>query len=189
MSKLQVSGFKIQDKKGQMLIEAVIALSVLTVGFLGMFALLSESLGLNRVISDNYIGTYLAGEGIEVVKNIIDHNTILRAGGAAIPWNNGLGGDGCYEVSYDTQSLSQPFVSGNCGVAAAMASAHNLLFQPGQNLYSYSGSQATNFKRLVRVQLVGADAVKVNSVVSWVTRGGGAFSVDAEDHFFNWAPI
>ncbi len=172
-----------------MLIEAVVALSVLTIGFLGMFALLSESLGLNRVISDNYIATYLAGEGIEVVKNIIDRNTILRASGVAIPWNNGLRGDGCYEVSYDTQSLPLPLVSGDCNISAAMASAHNLLFQPGQNLYSYSGSQPTNFKRLIRIQFVGADAVKVNSVVSWTTRGGGVFNIDVEDHFFNWAPI
>jgi hypothetical protein len=188
MYKFQIPNIKLQDKKGQMLVEAVVALSVLTVGFLGMFALLSQSLGLNRLISDNYVGTYLAGEGIEVVKNIIDHNTILRAQGAAIPWNNGLGGDGCYEVSYDTQSLPQPLISGNCNVSAAMAYARNLSFQPGKNLYSYSGSQPTNFKRVIRIQFVGADSVKVNSVVSWTTRGG-VFNVDVEDHFFNWAPI
>ena len=98
---LQNSGFKSGSRTGQILIEAIIALSALTIGFLGILALLSSSLSLNRVISDNYTATYLAAEGIEVVKNAIDRNYILQAGGSLVPWNNNLS-EGTYEVEYDS---------------------------------------------------------------------------------------
>ena len=41
-----------------------------------MLSLLSNSIALNRVVNDQFIANYLAMEGIEVVKNIVDGNII-----------------------------------------------------------------------------------------------------------------
>ncbi|MEK7182766.1 MAG: prepilin-type N-terminal cleavage/methylation domain-containing protein, partial [Patescibacteria group bacterium] len=57
---------------GQTLVELMIAMSVMSVGLLGVFAVLSQSLGLNRVVANQYVAANLAAEGIEVVKNIAD---------------------------------------------------------------------------------------------------------------------
>ncbi len=81
------------SENGQSLIETVVALSVLVVGLLGIVVLLNNSLGLNRVTADNYTATYLAAEGIEVIKNLIDANIIARC-----PWNSGFTA-GSFEVA------------------------------------------------------------------------------------------
>ena len=149
------------------------AISVLTIGFLGVVTLLSKALGLNRVVADNYIGTYLAAEGIEVAKNILDTNLIQKTS-----WSQGFS-DGDYEVDYQSTAL-QPYQD------------RTLSFDGGTGHYAYQeGYTPTSYKRKVTVKLI-ADAgvqvneIQVNSEVSWITRGGGTFSINLEDHFFNW---
>ena len=62
----------IKQKKGQSLVEILIAVSILVVAILGTLALLNRALGLNRVVAEHYTATYLAAEGLELVKNLFD---------------------------------------------------------------------------------------------------------------------
>jgi hypothetical protein len=158
---------KHSHSRGQALVEAIIAVGVLLVGFMGVFTLLSQSLGLNRVVADNYTATYLAMEGIEIVKNLIDSNAI-----ATRPWTTGLS-DGDYEIQYDSTSLGA-------------AQNRNLSYDPNQKLFGYNGSKTTAFKRTVTLARVNANELRVTSKVDWTTRGGGTFTVNLEDHFYNW---
>ena len=66
--------FHPSPRGGQSLIEVMVAVTALTVSFLGISSLLSQSLALNRVISNEATATYLASEGIEIAKNLIDHD-------------------------------------------------------------------------------------------------------------------
>ncbi len=155
--------------RGQALVESIVALSVLVVGLLGIITLLSQSLGLNRSVSDNYAATYLATEGIEVVKSIIDMNQIQ---GRA--WDSGLN-DGTYEVVYTSTSL--------------MSNQDRFLrYDPATNLYSYGGSQQTPFKRTVTITHVSGSELRVVARTTWTTRGAGSFEIVLEDHFFKWRP-
>ncbi len=158
-----------RNNSGQAIVEALVAISALTVGFLGIFTLLSQSFGLNRVVSDNYVGNYLASEGVEVVKNLIDANTINSR-----TWNSGLT-DGTYEVEYSSDALEAN-------------QSRFLAFDPTTDLYSYSGTQTTPFKRAITLQNISPDQLKVVSQVSWTDRGGGTFNVTLEDHFYHWRP-
>lgn len=160
---------KFSRKSGQALVESIVALSVLTMGLLGIITLLSQSLGLNRSVSDNYTATYLGTEGIEVVKSIIDANQIQ---GRA--WNEGLM-NGAYEVTYDSVSLTSN-------------QDRFLRYEPATNLYSYAGSQATTLKRTVTIERISGDELRVLSRVTWTTRGAGSFDIVLEDHFFDWRP-
>ena len=56
----------------------MVAITVLTVGFLGISSLLSQSLALNRVTTNEITATYLASEGIEIAKNLIDHDVYAQ---------------------------------------------------------------------------------------------------------------
>lgn len=158
------------NRDGQLLVESLIAISLLVVGFLGIFSLLSRSISLSRVAADNYTATYLAAEGIEVARNIADANA-LRPG---TPWNSGFD-PGDHEVEYNSISLNPN-------------QDRFLLFDPGNNTYSYSGTSNTNFKRVIKISWVGSPVyeIQVNSIVSWTTLGGGSFKVNLEDHFLNW---
>lgn len=165
--KLALNMFKIN--KGQLLIESMIGISIAVVGLLGVLTLLSRSISLNRVVSNQFVGNYLAAEGIEITKNIIDSNIIKGN-----PWNQGFS-SGSFEADYNSLSLGQN-------------QNRRLLFDSINNLYSYQGGDQTSFVRTISVQLISSEEIKVNSIVEWTTRGGGNFKVDLEDHFFNWRP-
>ena len=169
---------------GQVLVESLVALSILTTGFLGMLTLLSRSIGLNRVVSDNYAATYLAGEGIEVVKNLLDADVLQGR-----TWADGVCSwtTSAFELDYAT-TLDMPpdsLPSRRLG-GAEMVSGRPLLYDPNQ-LYQYAAGRQTPFYRTVRATCL-TDEVVVNSVVNWTSRGGGTFTVNLEDHFLNWRP-
>jgi len=155
-------------KKGQLLIEAGIAISILVIGLLGIFGLLSRSLSLNNVVSSQYIASNLASEGIEVVKNLIDANIVQFK-----PWNQGIN-TGSYEVVFDSLALNPN-------------QDRFLKFDSSDNTYNYQNGQPTFFKRVIEIENIGADETKVNSKVNWQIKGG-SYSVNLEDHFFNWRP-
>ena len=152
------------------MVEAMVALGVITVGLLGMLELLSNSLSLNRVAADQYTGTYIASEGIEIIKNLIDKNVI-----AGVPWNTGFS-NGFYEADYTNVSLPlAPFGAGRfINVDSTTGS------------YGYGAGMTTTYKRSIEIALIGADEIRVNSLVTWSSRGAASFSVNVEDRFFNW---
>lgn len=156
--------------RGQLLIEAMIAISVMVVGLLGIFSLISQSLGLYRVAYEEYIAVNLAAEGVEVVKSMIDANIIL----GGVPWNQGLASDGDFGVQYDSQSLDLTLQS------------KNLLYDASTGLYNYTQGTPTNFRRVVTVKNVSPDEIQVNSTVTWKSKGALSLSINLEDHFFNW---
>ncbi len=160
-------------RKGQALVEAIVALSVLLVGFLSLISLLNNSLGLSRVVVENYIATYLAAEGIEYVKNVIDNNTLNNN-----PWNQSLANDGYYELIYNNGVFQLNGIQ-------STSSLSNLKFDSNSNSYNNNSGQDTPFKRYIQIQNKSANEIVVNSVVFWTSRGGGKLEVNLEDHFFN----
>ena len=169
---------KISLRRGQTLIEALIALSVITMGFLGIMALLSKSFFYNRTITDRLTASYLASEGVEIAKNLIDHDGYAKLG-----WGNcfagHMNGGGVGDFAFDDTSV-------DC--TAAYASNMRLQLDPTTHAYTYqttAGSVATAFSRDVRVALVG-DEITVASIVTWDTGPLTSQSVRLEDHFYKW---
>jgi hypothetical protein len=158
---------------GQALVESMIALGALTIGFLGVMGLLSRSISVFRVTADQYTGSYLASEGIEIVKNLIDARTIRGQ-----TWGLGIENKE-YEIDYTTDWDANPPREFN---------GTKLNYDPVSHLYGYAAPQATSFVRKIHIRRPSADEIAVNSIVSWTTRGGGQFEVDVENHFYNWRP-
>lgn len=170
-------------KTGQSIIEAVVAISILTTGFLGIMALLSRSFFLNRITADELTATYLASEGIEIIKNILDHdiytpgNTWGTCGGACA--------DGTYIADYTTGSSEeeQPLA------LIAVCPGPYLHVDPVTHLYSYTGGVTTNFQRCLRITHGSlGNEVTVNAIVTWSTGSLTSQSLNLEDHFYNWHP-
>src|SRR3989339_1915766 len=148
---------------GFLLVEAVVSMSVLTVGVLGIFALMSQSIKLTRTINDQYVATYLAAEGVEVVKNILDSNALTDPGA----WNaGGFDAAACYELDYATDDLGSA-LSASCSGSGATS----LLFDG--SVYGYAGGTASGFSRTVQINPImdGAQiGVRVRSTVRWAGR-------------------
>lgn len=162
--------------KGYLLIEAMVAMTVLTTSVLGIFALMSQSIKLTRVIDDQYVATYLAAEGIEITKNLLDANTAAINTGR--PWNDlGFSASGCYEVDISTQQLdTAPAVACPDGGAT-------LLRLSAQSVYQYGAGTQTNYTRTISVEPIDVIGVRIVSTVKWA---GGESAVSLEDKFYNW---
>jgi Tfp pilus assembly protein PilV len=163
---------KEKSRKGQSLIEAMVALGVLTTGFLGIISILSKSFFYERTISDTMTATYLASEGIEVVKNIIDNATLNSK-----TWESCFS-NGDYEVDYTSK----------CGNLKTYNTSDYLSFDSNTGLYFYdSASTKTNFLRDVKINING-DEIIIDSTVNWNSGILTNQSITMEDHFYNWQP-
>lgn len=152
------------------MVEALVAMTIIVVGLLGIFALLSRSLNLNRVVANQYVGANLAAEGIELVKNLIDRNVMQ-----GLPFNNGS----CLTVGDHSMDYNDTHVSG-CGYRDSV-----LLFDQNGH-YTYDQGESTTFRRTLAISQPAPDEIKVTSRVTWINRGDEQFEIVLEDHFFNW---
>ena len=172
--------FDTRLKKGQSLIEAMVALGVLTIGFFGIISLLSKSFFYGRDVSDTMKATYLASEGIETTKNLIDHDVTvaLEGGDEGFGWCFiGRGTD--FEMDYATTCANLNQYSGQY-----------ILFDSASHLYGYAPSLSTvptNFLRKIRVVISpDKNEITVNSIVTWSTGPITDQSINVEDEFYNW---
>lgn len=159
---------KFQNAHGYILVEALVAITIVVVGLLGIFSLLSRSLSLNRVVADRFVAAYLAAEGIELVKNIIDNNIL-----AGRPWNAGLS-PGEYEADFHDDALQSN-------------QQRALKFDSATGAYGYREPTPSLIRRVIST-VVSPDGnqITVGSRVNWTTRGGGKFNINLEEHLFNW---
>lgn len=164
-----------KKRAGQSLIEVMMAITMLTVGFLGISSLLSRSLALNRVTANNVTATYLASEGIEIAKNLIDHDVYsVNDSNWGACFSNPHPPD--FEFDYTTIA---------CNALAAYSPSHYLLYDASTHLYGYETGTITNFTRMMRV-VINGDEITVNAVVYWTGLDGAQGNINLEDHFYKW---
>lgn len=177
------------DQGGLALVESLVAMSVLMVGLVAIMSLVSRSLSANRVIEDQYIASYLAAEGIEVIKNLVDSNKIR-----GLPWTTGVS-PGTYGVDFETVwnlACAGPKPNGPCSCPGG--NCRQLTFNAAAGLYEYIATGVPpdpfeqKFNRALTINQISADEMQVIATVSWVSRGGGTFSLSVYDHFFDWRP-
>ena len=185
----------IHSRRGQTLIEGLVALSILTTGFVGIVGLLTKSFQLNRTTTNDTQATYLASEGIEIAKNIIDHDVYygFRQSSSTYDWECSFGltpgQTADYALAYDT-------TPSNCSSPPLVSSVGDkLYFNASNTLYSYNNFYTpTSFTRDVYVSVPAGsipagteNELDVRSVVTW-SDGSLSDTITLEDHFYNWHP-
>lgn len=161
-------------ERGSLMIEALVAITLVMVGLLGIFSLITRSLGMNKDVHDRFVAANLASEGIEVVKNIID--TDVAAGKF---WNSTIQPGNTYAVEYDTTAGSIG------GMGAYVATPLNV--DPSTGLYSYTyATQQSPFTRAVRAKNPATGGgIEIDSVVTWTVNGKDT-TVELSDTFTPW---
>ncbi len=159
-------------RQGQMIIEATVSVSIMIVGLLGIFVLVSRSLNMYHTAAQGYVAANLAAEGIEVTKNILDTN-ILKGG---VAWNYGFNDRSYYGIQYNSKDMA--LVSGNPN--------NTLLYDSATGLYSYDTGNKTVYKRTVVINNISQNEIQVNSIVTYTINTGATLNVNVEDHFYNW---
>jgi hypothetical protein len=188
------------DKKGQGLLETIIALGVIVSGIVGMLSLAISNQASSAESAERLIASHLAREGIEVIRNKRDNNWFVGA-----VWDSGLKSGTNYSAtllfSISTNVWSLDFTPN--------AINHNYcrLWRQGgvyfqSTLLAPSGALLTPYRRIVFLDEICKDktvassgsscpglnpkiGIRVQSVVEWDSRGK-TIQIVAEEHLFNW---
>lgn len=190
---------------GQLLVEALVSISIIIFGLVGILTLISTSLSYNKIVSDQYVAVYLASEGIEVMRSLFDNN--LNANNitpGSVPWNKNLthcrltpgkectGSEGC-AVNFDDaeikfpQDVNLPDGKNNPKNNPIGFDSEHYTYHDSSGHYNASISK-TPFSRNVCVNPDLSDPgniLDVQSVVTWTGRGGASFKVSLSDRFYH----
>ena len=183
---------KIKNKKskfirGFTLIEAIVAIGVISVGFVGALVLLSKSASQVNLLKNRVIAAHLAEEGVEVVYNIRDTNWLNPANPG---WRNGLDDTANGIVNYD--SLSVTVNSDQNSWCLNWDGAHY------KHATGPSYICSTTFKRHIEIQtkddvdLIDPDTgqklkyMEVKSVVTWQEKGQTHPPIVVIDNLYGW---
>ena len=170
------------------MLEVILAITVLTLAVGGSFALISQTIASISVIQSKLIASYLAQEGIEIVKNIRDTNWLKIQS-----WDQGLDGGDCWEGDYQT-GVPPDHPSFTSCPSPYQYDDLRFLDIDENGFYSYSFGDPTIFKRKITISdkvdldapLDGEmDKLKVSVEVLWAERGK-MHSIIAQEYLYNW---
>lgn len=151
---------------GFTLVEALVALVILTIA-LGPALILSSNVSSTASnIQNSLIAANLSQEGVEVIRSLRDAN-----------WYNGFSfdiglADGVYRIEWNSNALiplgANPSLKINAG------------------LYNYSSGTDTLFKRTITITRINSEELRIISDVTWTGKGNSVRDVKAESHLFDW---
>lgn len=162
-------------KDGQAITEALVALSVLTIGFVSIVAFINRSVNSVGLAADKNIAAGLASEGIEIVKSVVEYER-----------NNGRFHTNFSGAVFEIDYLNGPGdVPKNDWTKAAPGNRKPLNID-GNGFYSYEPGEPTKFFRIVDIANANANEITAISTVSWTKSGNVTEEVVVESHFYNY---
>ncbi len=158
--------------KGFTLVEALIAISILSLSVAATFTAVQGGIQSSTIAKDQVTAFWLAQEGMEFIRNIRDENALHSVDGTPVNWLSGLSSvpsDSCYfgkTCVIDSPLKQATACSGGFGTCPVIRQ------DASSGLFGYSfGWTPTNFKREIQFTQISADEVSVAINISWMTRG------------------
>ena len=159
-------------QRGFTLIEVLVAIFIITVGAGGTIALIQKTLSFTSNAALQLRASYLAQEGMEIVRNIRDTNFIkIHKGVEGSNWDDGL---------TECETGCQADYTYN-----ALIAYEDTLLQLASGIYSYTASKDSLFKRRITIIKQGNNKMDILVEVLWEERGR-SHNVTAATELYNW---
>jgi len=161
-------------KKGFTLIEVLAAMFIMLMGTLGVFGLISRTVTFNSSVNSQLVASYLAQEGLEIVRNIRDANLLTIHKGAGGEWNDGLTScsSGCGADYNDT----------------VLGGFQSTPLKLDNGFYTYDAGTDTIFTREIIIDSATTDLLEVSVDVRWVDKGNARHVLGATE-LYNWLTL
>ncbi len=148
---------------------------IIAMGMVGVMSLVIQNVEAQYINKNVLIASGLAGEGLELVRNIRDLNWLTPGN----VWNQNIVGDGTYTVDY--RGLVSINMSAN---SIDDASARLYIDSNGFYTHESSGNTPTNFYRLITV-VDNVDYLDVKCAIRWKD-GTQNHNYTGETYLYNW---
>jgi Tfp pilus assembly protein PilV len=169
-----------KKEQGIVLMEAVIAVSVLAIMFAGVLELFTRSISTLRVTNDTLIATYLAQDTAEFLYAKRRYNKDVGTG--VNDWANGIVVAVCPDEAtscgLETALETVRDLPGDLSQCASLNNCRLYIGADGTYTHDNVGTTETPFTREVRVKTIDNDtsgnptAVRATITVSWEVSGG-----------------
>jgi len=174
---------------GFTIIEMAISIFILSVAIIVVFGAFSLMIILSSDAEDRLLASYLAQEGIEIIRNIRDNNWLASADNPEFAaWDEGLevceSATGC-EVDYKTTGFeANPVYPWQDRFLKINKASH---------FYEYESGSETKFKRKITIdRTLAPHILKVKAEVFWkkkpsiINFGNGYGVIEIEDILYDW---
>jgi prepilin-type N-terminal cleavage/methylation domain-containing protein len=164
--------------KGFTLIELLITITVVLIGISGVFVAIQQSITTIDYSRSRLVAALLAQEGVEIVKNIRDTNLLEGDN-----WDEGLQPNGCYEVDYGDPVDLDPNIN-----FSPVCNYSTLAFLKKQenDFYNYNLGQETIYKRVVEINKISSEKIRLTVTVYWRERDGGHQNFTVVQDMYKW---
>ncbi|MDD3488156.1 MAG: hypothetical protein PHH35_02280 [Candidatus Pacebacteria bacterium] len=158
------------------LVEALVAITVVITGILSALILVTRVLYSTRIIQDRLTASFLAQEGMELVRQIRDTNFIrkLQPKGEGVNWLTNM-----------TPSKDFYIIDANKGELKKAPSSIPYLLYDKKIGFNYTSGEVTPFQRKIRIEQVNNNQIRVTLIMTWKTKKT-EFELEVEDHLFYW---
>ena len=168
---------KISNNAGISLIEIVVAITIITVGMIGVISLVVQNARAQYINKNVLIASGLAQEGLELARNIRDNNWLTPGNswktGAAPGSASDLVQDGDYRIDYNRDIIDVDDIN------AAR------LYINGAGFYTHAVTATpTNFYRLITVTDTG-DYLDISAAILWLD-GTQQHNYGARTYLYDW---
>jgi prepilin-type N-terminal cleavage/methylation domain-containing protein len=159
-----------KNQKGFTLIEVLTAIFIITVGAGGAITLIHQTVGFTQETSSKLVASYLAQEGVEIVKNIRDSNFLKVHKTGIGEWSDGLTGcsSGC-QGDYTSNNLS---------------SYSGQKLKVDGSFYNYGSGEDTPFSRKITIT-PDTNMLKVVVEIFWQGKGRD-YIFSAQENLYKW---
>lgn len=159
--------------RGFTLLETIIALFILTTGVMGISLAFFYITSIFPTVSLRLTATYLAQEGIEIIRNLRDTNWLKEKDFAEGLLICSAGCEADYKTGTPEQDTPLRFYKGS------------FLNLDENNFYSYSFGRATPYKRKIMVEKIEDDILKVTVWVYW-SQKGKLSKIEVQEYLYDW---
>lgn len=172
--------------RGQTLLESLLAVTVIVIGIVAIVSLFIALNIAGRQNQDQLVASYLAQEGIEVIRNIRDSNWLAQESGKSLDWTDN------WTASADITAI--PLLSFNYVWSLSFVpNDYSLLYQdPDTKVYrQFDGSVPANYlptkwSRLLEISpLPSGNGYQIISKVKWAEQGKEHIFALAEN-IYDW---
>ncbi len=164
---------------GFTLLETLVVIFIMVVVVVGVSSLLVQIIASISSSSLQLTASYLAQEGIEIVRNIRDSNYLEKRAGQPVLWDQGIPA-GTFGLDLNTRALPDSSCS---GYGLKISSS---------NFYTCTSDPTAPFRRRVVISKSDLDGepstierIEISSIVEWQEKGR-VRTITVNEHLYDW---
>lgn len=181
----------LSKEEGFTLVETLVAIAIFATAVTGLISITARGVNDNVFVKNKLTASYLAQEGVELVRNIRDASALTTTPGNSDFWIDSFletEVDSCYSDDGSEKCIIDGSLYPHVAIGCTDGICEPLTYDPDLNLYGYALPEDTMFTRTISIVPVPGtleQEVLIKSEVSW-NQGSRTHTTSYQYNLLNW---